>query len=287
MRDGKLLVQTVGLAYSGQRCFAIALNIVRVDAAKKHRRSMITSAPWVCAAAIFIETLGNPHSNIVAFENLGVFVQPLEEAGFAISYVQAGVVPLEPELWKDADLAVVLGGPIGVYQEDLYPFLADEKVLVASRLASGRPLLGICLGAQLMASALDADVYPGTAKEIGWGQVELTPAGLSGPLAELAGAPVLHWHGDTFDLPRGSDLLASTAIAPHQAFRPGPGQLGLQFHAEMDAALMETWLVGHCCELGVNGFDPRAIREDAQRLGAQARAAGLAFMRRWLMEEVR
>ena len=113
----------------------------------------------------------------VAFENLGVFVQPLEEAGFAISYVQAGVVPLEPELWKDADLAVVLGGPIGVYQEDLYPFLADEKVLIASRLASGRPLLGICLGAQLMASALDADVYPGTAKEIGWGQVELTPAG--------------------------------------------------------------------------------------------------------------
>ena len=223
----------------------------------------------------------------VAFENLGVFVQPLEEAGFAISYVQAGVVPLEPELWKDADLAVVLGGPIGVYQDDLYPFLADEKVLVASRLASGRPLLGICLGAQLMASALDANVYPGTAKEIGWGQVELTPAGLSGPLAELAAAPVLHWHGDTYDLPRGSDLLASTPITPHQAFRPGPGQLALQFHAEMDAAMMETWLVGQCCELGVNGFDPRTIREDAHRLGAQARNAGVAFMRRWLAEEVR
>ncbi len=222
----------------------------------------------------------------VAFENLGIFVQPLEEAGFAISYVQAGVVPLEPEVWKDADLAVVLGGPIGVYQEDLYPFLADEKVLVASRLASGRPLLGICLGAQLMASALDADVYPGTAKEIGWGQVELTPAGLSGPLAELASAPVLHWHGDTFDLPRGCDLLACSSITPHQAFRPGPGQLALQFHAEMDAALMETWLVGHCCELAVNGFDTRVIREDANRLGAQARAAGLAFMRRWLAEEV-
>ena len=223
----------------------------------------------------------------VAFENLGVFVQPLEEAGFAISYVQAGVVPMVPELWKDADLAVVLGGPIGVYQDDLYPFLADEKALVARRLASGRPLLGICLGAQLMASALDANVYPGTAKEIGWGQVELTPAGLSGPLAELAAAPVLHWHGDTYDLPRGCDLLAFTPITPHQAFRPGPGQLALQFHAEMDAAMMETWLVGHCCELDVNGFDPRAIREDARRLGAQARSAGVAFMRRWLAEEVR
>lgn len=222
----------------------------------------------------------------VAFENLGVFVQPLEEAGFAISYVQAGVVPLGPDLWKEADLAVVLGGPVGAYQEDLYPFLADEKALVSSRLASGRPLLGICLGAQLMASALDAAVYPGTAKEIGWGQVELTPAGVSGSLAELSGAPVLHWHGDTFDLPRGCDLLASSSITPHQAFRPGPGQLALQFHAEMDAAFMETWLVGHCCELAANGLDPRNIREDARRLGAQARAAGLAFMRRWLAEEV-
>ena len=98
---------------------------------------------------------------------------------------------------------------------------------------------------------------------------------------------MLHWHGDTFDLPRGCDLLASTAITPHQAFRPGPGQLALQFHAEMDAAMMETWLVGHCCELGANGFDPRAIREDARTLGARARSAGVAFMRRWLAEEVR
>jgi len=223
----------------------------------------------------------------VVFENLGIFARPLEEAGFAVSYVQAGVVPMTQELWQDADLAVVLGGPIGVYQDDLYPFLMDEKALVAARLASGRPLLGICLGAQLMAAALDAAVYPGTAKEIGWGQVALTPAGMSGPLAELAGAPVLHWHGDTFDLPRGCDLLASTAVTPHQAFRPGPGQLGLQFHAEMDAAFMETWLVGHCCELAANGFDPRKIREDARTLGARATAAGLAFLRRWLEEEVR
>ena len=158
----------------------------------------------------------------VAFENLGVFVQPLEEAGFAISYVQAGVVPLEPELWKDADLAVVLGGPIGVYQEDLYPFLTDEKALVASRLASGRPLLGVCLGAQLMASALDADVYPGTAKEIGWGQVELTPAGLSGPLAELVGAPVLHWHAEFYPTAMGTATEFALSLGATPVERPMP-----------------------------------------------------------------
>ncbi|MFC4678162.1 glutamine amidotransferase [Desulfovibrio legallii] len=222
----------------------------------------------------------------VAFESLGAFVAPLEQAGYAISYVQAGVMPLGPEIWHEADLAVVLGGPIGVNEKDRYPFLGAEQALVEARLASGRPLLGVCLGAQLMAAALGAAVYPGPAKEIGWGGVDLTPAGMSGPLAELAGAPVLHWHGDTFDLPRGSALLASSRLTPHQAFRPGKGQLALQFHAEMDPAMMETWLIGHCCELAAAGLDPRTIRGDAQSLGAAVRTAGLAFFRRWLAEEV-
>ena len=137
----------------------------------------------------------------VAFEHLGVFEQPLKEAGYDVTYVQAGVSPMTSDLWKDADLAVVLGGPIGVGEEDIYPFLLDERGMVAERLASGKPLLGICLGAQIMAAALGAKVYAGPKKEIGWGTVDVTAAGLRGPLAELASAPVLHWHGDTFDVP--------------------------------------------------------------------------------------
>ncbi len=222
----------------------------------------------------------------VAFEDLGVFEQPLKEAGYDVTYVQAGVTPLPVGLWDEADLAVVLGGPIGVGEEDIYPFLLEERAMVAERLASGRPLLGICLGAQLMAAALGARVYAGPSKEIGWGRVDVGPAGLKGPLAELAGAPVLHWHGDTFDIPTGCELLASTRLTPHQAFSRGRGQLALQFHAEMDASLMETWLIGHCCELAVTKNDPRAIRADAVRLGDAARMAGQKFMRRWLVEEL-
>lgn len=222
----------------------------------------------------------------VAFEHLGVFEQPLLEAGFTINYVQAGVVPMTDAVWENAQLAVVLGGPIGVGEEDAYPFLLDERAMVAARLASGLPLLGVCLGAQLMAAALGARVYAGPRKEIGWGAVDITPAGMRGPLAELAGAPVLHWHGDTFDMPEGCESLASTPLTPHQAFRCGRGQLALQFHAEMDADLMETWLIGHRCELAQTGVDPRLVRADAIRLGKAARLAGQTFLHRWLAEEI-
>lgn len=221
----------------------------------------------------------------LAFEDLGIFAPVLQEAGYALRYVQAGVDTLDREEWLKADLAIILGGPIGVGQEDVYPFLREERALTQARMACGRPLLGICLGAQLMAAALGARVYAGRRKEIGWGSVTLTADGRRGALAELDNAPVLHWHGDTFDLPRGAELLASSEITPHQAFSAGKGCLALQFHPEVDAQRMETWLIGHCCELDFAGVSPVGIREDAGRLGNAARNAGQAFLRRWLAQE--
>lgn len=148
----------------------------------------------------------------VAFEDLGTFAPVLEEKGFAIRYCPVDEPPTEEE-WLAADLAVVLGGAIGVYDQVLYPFLKDEKDLIRKRLESQKPLLGICLGAQLIASVLKSRVYPGKGKEIGWGGVELTEAGRKSPLRFLDGyRPVLHWHGDTFDLPEGAELLASTPV---------------------------------------------------------------------------
>ena len=221
----------------------------------------------------------------LAFEDLGNFAPVLKQAGFTVDYVQAGVATLQPAAVAAADLLVVLGGPIGVNDSAEYPFISEEIELVRVRLASGKPVLGICLGAQMMAAALGARVYPGRQKEIGWGGVTLTDAGRACCLAALEhNDAVLHWHGDTFDLPHGAELLASTAVTPHQAFRYGRHALALQFHVEADADCIEAWLIGHTCELSLAGIRPSAIRDDARRHGAQARSNAENILRAWLAE---
>ena len=218
----------------------------------------------------------------LAFEDLGVFAPVLAERGWTVDYRQAGCDAVSREEWLACDLAVLLGGPIGVGDVALYPFLREELALTQARMAADKPLLGVCLGAQLMAAAAGAHVHAGTAKEIGWGALTLSAAGMASPLAALRGAPVLHWHGDTFTLPEGAELLASSPVTPHQAFRMGPRQLALQFHAEADAARMERWLIGHTCELHSAGVDIPALRAASHKQGPAARAAGTAFFRRWL-----
>jgi GMP synthase (glutamine-hydrolysing) len=216
----------------------------------------------------------------VHFEDLGAFGPELEAAGFTIQYRDAGIDDLRA--MPDADLLVVLGGPIGAYEDDLYPFLAEEIALLERRLASGRPTLGICLGAQLMARALGARVYPGPAKEIGWAPLTLAEAGASGPLRHLGDAPMLHWHGDTFDLPDGATRLASTPICANQAFARGASALAFQFHPEADGAGFERWLIGHAAEIAQAGLSPRALRADTQRFAAEAGARGRRCLRDWL-----
>ena len=128
-------------------------------------------------------------------------------------------------------------------------------------------MLGICLGAQLMAAALGARVAPGPAKEIGWAPLTLTAAGQASVLAPLGTTPVLHWHGDNCELPSGLRAARSTPHCPVQAFLRTPSQLALQFHLETEPARLEAWLVGHTVELGKAGIDPRDVRAQAQTLG--------------------
>ena len=152
----------------------------------------------------------------IAFEDLGHFAPLLRQRGMNITTYPA--MDSLPAQIPAQDILFVLGGPIGAYQDNQYPFLKQELQIIEGHVAAGGAVVGICLGAQLIARALGARVYPGQ-QEIGYAPVQLTEAGQQSCLAPLAAAPdTLHWHGDTFDLPSGSELLASTGACPHQAF---------------------------------------------------------------------
>ncbi len=230
---------------------------------------------------------GNPTKSClavrhVAFEDLGLLGSLLADRGYAIRYHEVGVERFDAESLLAPDLVIVLGGPIGVYEAETYPFIAGEVAAIGRRLDAGKPILGICLGAQMMAAALGARVAPGAVKEIGWAPLTLTAAGRQSPLALLGTTPVLHWHGDNCELPAGCERLASTPHCPVQAFSRVPSQLALQFHLETEPARFESWLVGHTVELGKAGIDPRVLRAQVQTHGPTTCERGRKVLAAWL-----
>jgi GMP synthase (glutamine-hydrolysing) len=200
-------------------------------------------------------------------EDLGTLRPALEARGFRVKCIEmfedsAQVPPL-----AEAAGLVFMGGPMCA-NDDL-PFLHREAELIREAVNLGFPVLGICLGSQLIAKALGAKVYKSTVPEIGWFHVCVTAAGASDPVfAQLESPlPVFNWHQDTFDLPPGAELLATTPVCTNQAFRWGRNVYGFQFHPEMTPAMIEDWQ-GHAqvCGETVDAIDPTLHAASLARL---------------------
>ncbi len=161
---------------------------------------------------------------------------------------------------------LVLGGPMAVYEMHRYAYLINEALLINAAIKANKHVMGVCLGAQMLAHVLGARVYPGPKKEIGWYEVALTPEGMNDPLMSVLALPgrnaaqVFQWHGDTFDLPREAVRLASSDLYPNQAFRYGDRVYGLQFHIEVTPQIVRDWLTAE------QGIDFAGITGDSEKI---------------------
>ncbi len=214
--------------------------------------------------------------------HLGNLEPVLLEHGYDVRYVDTmreDVALLDPHA---ADLLVVLGGEMGVYEADRFPALRAEITLLESRLEARLPVFGVCLGAQLMANALGSRVYRGPTNEIGYRFVLPTEAGADSPVRHMAGVPVFQWHSDTFDLPEGVTRLAGSPQYGNEAFSIGNWALAVQFHPEVTEEMHEVWLAASEAEVAAEGYAPTDLRLERDRYSAGMQAASRAMFSEWL-----
>jgi GMP synthase (glutamine-hydrolysing) len=206
----------------------------------------------------------------IACEHPGVFSEVMRDRGVEQVPVELDENEPLPD-WRKFDAVLAMGGPMGAVDDAEHPWLAPEKRLVREAVDGGRPFLGVCLGVQLLAAALDAPVYPAERPEVGLLPVELTPEGRDDPLFAGVEEPLvsLQWHGDTFDLPDGAALLARSPVVPNQAFRAAERAYGVQFHLEVTGEMAREW-----AEV------PAYQRSLAETLGEEEGAAFIADVER-------
>ena len=178
----------------------------------------------------------------IACEHPGVFSEVMAERGVEATAVELDAGEALPD-WRVFDAILAMGGPMGANDDDDHPWLTGEKELVGEAVHAGRPFLGVCLGVQLLASALDAAVHPAETPEVGLLPVEFTDEGREDALFAGLEEPLvsLQWHADTFELPAGAVRLARSELVPNQAFRVGERAYGVQFHLEVTPEMAREW----------------------------------------------
>ena len=205
----------------------------------------------------------------IAVEGPGRLGSFLQQHGWELDTTALYAGERLPAAPQEYQAIIIMGGPMGVYDEADYAFLPAEHTFLQRALAQNVPMLGICLGSQLLAKALGARVYRNPCKEIGWYTVDLTPEGCTDPLFQGVSSPVpvFQWHGDAFELPTGAVALASSPQCTLQAFRYGARVYGLLFHLELVPAMIHSWLAAFQEELvGVQEYiDPQRIVADIPR----------------------
>lgn len=215
-------------------------------------------------------------------EPLGTLGDSLSSAGIALRSVRIDRGEAVSRAMAGANGLVIMGGSMGVYEADRYPFLRDELRLIEDALRLNVPVLGICLGAQLLAAALGSRVFPAGVKEIGWYPVAVNTVAHDDPL--FARAPdaftAFHWHGDTFDLPAGATRLASSAITREQGFRHGK-TWGVQFHLEVTEQVVSAMMVGADAELAAEGVSGAEVTGGCANHGAALEAIAHSVFGAW------
>ena len=224
----------------------------------------------------------------IACEPPGVFEDVLRERGIQLQRVELDEGEALPETLDGIDAIVAMGGPMSVNDEGEHPWLVAEKAFIASAVRDGLPFWGSCLGVQLLASSLGARVQRGAAPEVGILPVHATAEGEADPVFTGVSwpRPTLQWHQDTFDLPEGAVLLASSPAYPHQAFRVGRVAYGVQFHVEVDEAMAAEWalvpayVASADAVLGAGGLD-RLLADFRASMG-EMQADGRKLFSRWV-----
>lgn len=224
----------------------------------------------------------------IGYEDLGSFEPILKSRGFEVKYLCSRNFDYDQVFAYDPDLVIDLGGPMAVYEDEKHPWILRELQFITERIESEKPLMGICFGAQMIARALGANCYKGPqGKEIGWSKIAVNDDGMKTPFRHFDGSQthMMHWHGDTFDLPDGAVLLASSDKYHKQAYSYGDNIFAMQCHPEITEAKLRLWYAADKGELSEVGKCIETMKQDAENYAAKLTEQTVKFLNEWLDEQ--